>query len=79
MRNRTDSAQRLLQLQQNSQHEQGLDDVGTPHGPVVLGVTLEIPVALLMTGANFPDLEFISLDTNDLLQRAMAADQATLR
>jgi len=52
-----------------------LDQEGVPHGPVMLGVMLEIPSAILVGDSYFGRLGFASLGTNDLLQYTIAVDR----
>lgn len=52
-----------------------LEEAGIPHGPVELGVMLEIPSAVLVAPSYLSTLGFASLGTNDLLQYTLAADR----
>jgi phosphoenolpyruvate-protein phosphotransferase len=53
----------------------GLEREGVRHGPILLGVMLEIPSAILVGDSYFGHLEFVSLGTNDLLQYTIAVDR----
>ena len=66
-------AELLLALAARAQSE--LDAEGLPHGPVVLGVMLEIPGAVLVGDSYLDRLGFASLGTNDLLQYTLAVDR----
>ncbi|OGO59388.1 MAG: phosphoenolpyruvate--protein phosphotransferase [Chloroflexi bacterium RBG_16_72_14] len=66
-------AELLLQLAARAQAELAAE--GLPHGPVVLGVMLEIPGAVLVGDTYLGRLGFASLGTNDLLQYTLAVDR----
>ncbi len=66
-------AELLLELAARAQAE--LAAAGLPHGPVVLGVMLEIPGAVLVGDSYLGRLGFASLGTNDLLQYTLAVDR----
>lgn len=53
----------------------GLEADDVPHGPVILGVMLEIPGAVLVGDTYLGRLGFASLGTNDLLQYTLAVDR----
>ncbi len=63
----------LLALADRARTELELE--GVPHGPVILGVMLEIPSAILVGDSYFGRLGFASLGTNDLLQYTIAVDR----
>ena len=63
----------LLQLAARARAE--LEAERLPHGPVVLGVMLEIPGAVLVGDSYLGRLGFASLGTNDLLQYTLAVDR----
>jgi phosphoenolpyruvate-protein phosphotransferase len=63
----------LLALADRARTELELE--GVPHGPVGLGVMLEIPSAILVGDSYFGRLGFASLGTNDLLQYTIAVDR----
>ncbi|HLE78974.1 MAG TPA: phosphoenolpyruvate--protein phosphotransferase, partial [Candidatus Limnocylindrales bacterium] len=63
----------LLALADRARTE--LDQEGVPHGPVILGIMLEIPSAILVGDSYFGRLGFASLGTNDLLQYTIAVDR----
>jgi len=52
-----------------------LESEGVAHGPVSLGVMLEIPGAVLVADSYLGQLSFASLGTNDLLQYTLAVDR----
>lgn len=61
----------LLQLCRDdlTESEQG-------YGPLSLGIVIETPAAALNLAAMLPQLDFISIGTNDLTQHTMAADRS---
>ncbi len=63
----------LLALAERARTE--LEQEGVPHGPVILGVMLEIPSAILVGDSYLGRLGFASLGTNDLLQYTIAVDR----
>ena len=63
----------LLSLADRARSE--LEREGATHGPVDLGVMLEIPSAILVADSYFGRLAFGSLGTNDLLQYTVAVDR----
>jgi phosphoenolpyruvate-protein phosphotransferase len=66
-------AELLLSLADRARSE--LEREGATHGPVDLGVMLEIPSAILVADSYFGRLRFGSLGTNDLLQYTVAVDR----
>lgn len=67
----------LLGLAKRAREE--LVGEGIAHGPIRLGVMLEIPSAVLVGPSYFGRLAFASLGTNDLTQYTLAADRGNRR
>jgi len=58
---------------------QQLDEAGRAHNRVELGAMIEVPAAALTLAALLPEVDFISLGTNDLIQYTLAIDRADER
>jgi len=58
---------------------QQLDEAGRAHNRVELGAMIEVPAAALTLPALLPEVDFISLGTNDLIQYTLAIDRADER
>jgi phosphotransferase system enzyme I (PtsI) len=52
-----------------------LDEEQKPYGQVCLGLMLEVPAAAVHIDALLPDVDFVSIGSNDLVQYLMAADR----
>ena len=48
---------------------------GVPSGEVEVGAMVEVPAAALLTGLIAPEVAFLSIGTNDLVQYTMAAER----
>ncbi len=70
-----DAGDAALLLDLDRQALEGLALDGVAHGPVELGVMLEIPSAILAADAYFGSIAFASLGTNDLTQYTLAVDR----
>jgi len=58
---------------------QELEDEGTEHGEVDVGVMIETPAAAIRAGDIAPEVSFFSVGTNDLVQYTLAADRGNER
>jgi phosphotransferase system enzyme I (PtsI) len=58
---------------------QQLDEAGRAHHRVELGAMIEVPAAALTLPALLPEVDFVSLGTNDLIQYTLAIDRADER
>jgi phosphoenolpyruvate-protein phosphotransferase len=70
-----DAADVALLVELAARARDGLAAEGAAHGPVDLGVMLEIPSAILAADAYFGSIGFASLGTNDLTQYTLAVDR----
>ena len=52
-----------------------LDEQRKPHGPVKLGLMVEVPAAAISIDTMLDEVDFVSIGTNDLVQYLMAADR----
>jgi len=56
-----------------------LEEAGRAHNRVELGAMIEVPAAALMLPTLLPEVDFVSLGTNDLIQYTLAIDRADER
>lgn len=54
---------------------ESLEAEGIPHGPIQVGAMIELPSSVIMVDRIAPEVDFLAVGTNDLVQYTLAADR----